>query len=210
MKQMSSAELDFDPSIPPDIRLAFASACQGMDGLVQKVVIFSHHRHGEQRYWLAMVFAPGKRYGLGTPDLRPFTLAEQAQSLCQQLRELAVELKNQNLPRTPTDRNAANKADLEAAASKVAPVQLSTEPQQFPKVKCPTCGWVHIAIPAADARKQVTAVNEACIELGRCPGASMTEYMRCVRCRADSVTFVPANNGDAPTLATLQPVVTER
>ena len=81
---------------------------------------------------------------------------------------------------------------------------------QYPQVKCATCGWVHIAIPADDAREQVDSVNAWCASMGKPPGASVNDYRRCFRCGADSATFFPAVDGDAPTLSTLMAVVTER
>jgi hypothetical protein len=58
--------------------------------------------------------------------------------------------------------------------------------------KCPTCGWVHIAI----TREFAIANNY-----------DLARLERCFRCGTPSVGFVPAQPGDAPTLSTLQAVV---
>lgn len=34
-------------------------------------------------------------------------------------------------------------------------------PTLFPQVKCPSCGWVHIAVPADYARQEVLVFNRA-------------------------------------------------
>ena len=67
--------------------------------------------------------------------------------------------------------------------------------QRYPEVKCPKCGWVHVAIPAQVARES---------------GDDFERYLRCFRCGADSAGFVPAGEADAPLGATLQACVVER
>jgi hypothetical protein len=77
-------------------------------------------------------------------------------------------------------------------------------------VKCPTCGWLHFAVSAESAVEQVDAVNEAFALQGIPQRAFFDKYLRCFRCNADTATFVPAQETDAPLGVTIQPVVIER
>ena len=65
---------------------------------------------------------------------------------------------------------------------------------RFPEVKCPKCGWVHVAIPMA-----VACENSS--------NDDMEQYLKCFRCGAPALDFVPALEGDAPVGCTLQAVV---
>ncbi|AVK72222.1 hypothetical protein BJN34_0205 [Cupriavidus necator] len=73
--------------------------------------------------------------------------------------------------------------------------------------KCPACGWVHIAIPMADAEAQIREANCYLASKGLAPTETLEQYSKCFRCNASSATFVPAESGDAPAGATLQAVV---
>ena len=68
----------------------------------------------------------------------------------------------------------------------------------FQEVRCPKCGWVHLAVPAEVAR-------------GHAPEPeNYARYLSCRSCGADSATFVPAGPNDAPIGATMQGCVIER
>lgn len=66
---------------------------------------------------------------------------------------------------------------------------------RFPEVKCPKCGWVHVAIPIDVARENSDTDDD------------MERYFKCFRCGAPTLGFVPALEGDAPMGCTLQAVV---
>ena len=97
----NSGETEYDLTVPQHLRPAVIDACQGFNGIATKVVICPHQRPGEREYWLAMIFVPTRRYGLGTPELQKFTLEQQAPSLCEQLRKLAQALSRCVPPRLP-------------------------------------------------------------------------------------------------------------
>lgn len=65
--------------------------------------------------------------------------------------------------------------------------------------KCPACGWVHVEISELDARRQVFQSWTS--------GASLSDFLKCFQCGAPSSSFVPAADGDAPPLSTLQPIL---
>ena len=78
------------------------------------------------------------------------------------------------------------------------------------EVKCPQCGWVHVAISRSDAEDQVASVNRYLARSDESsPPASMEQYLHCFRCGAPSSIFVPALPGDAPSGVTLQACVLE-
>ena len=66
---------------------------------------------------------------------------------------------------------------------------------RFSEVKCPKCGWVHVAIPMA-----VALANSDTDE-------DLERYLKCFRCGTPTLDFVPALEGDAPNGCTLQAVV---
>ena len=98
-----------------------------------------------------------------------------------------------------------------AQALRVLPVQFCEQPEpddkdplgghhepmthRFPEVKCPKCGWVHVAIPMEVAREN----SDTDEDMGR--------YLKCFRCGEPTFDFVPALEGDAPVGCTLQAVV---
>lgn len=59
------------------------------------------------------------------------------------------------------------------------------------EVKCPSCGWVHAAIP-----------------LSSVPPEHLESYLSCAHCGAPSREFVPAGRYDAPLGCMLTPVLT--
>lgn len=77
----------------------------------------------------------------------------------------------------------------------------------YKEYKCPKCGWVHAAIPLADAKAQVTSANAYDASKGRSQTASLAHYLRCFQCGAPTSNFVPADPDDAPTGSTIQGVV---
>lgn len=77
----------------------------------------------------------------------------------------------------------------------------------YKEFKCTKCGWVHSAIPLADAEAQVASANAYDASKGRPQTASLAHYLRCFRCGAPTSDFVPANPNDAPTGSTIQGVV---
>ena len=77
----------------------------------------------------------------------------------------------------------------------------------YRKYKCPKCGWVHAAIPLADAKAQVASANEYFESEDRPQTASMDDYLRCFRCGAPTTGFLPSGPGDSPRICTLQGVV---
>ena len=66
---------------------------------------------------------------------------------------------------------------------------------RFSEVKCPKCGWVHVAIPMDVARENSDTDED------------LERYLKCFRCGAPTLGFVPALEGDAPMGCTLQAVV---
>jgi hypothetical protein len=82
---------------------------------------------------------------------------------------------------------------------------------QYPFAKCGACGWLHVAMPAADAHAAVAKFNAA-REKGNWPDqvATYERYLRCRHCGASTDQFVPAVETDARHGVTLQPCVIER
>lgn len=76
-----------------------------------------------------------------------------------------------------------------------------------PEMKCPACGWVHVAIPRHHAEQSVLdALREH--RQDRClADQALQRYFRCFRCGEATDAFVPAGPCDAPVGCTLQPVV---
>ncbi|EKD98133.1 MAG: hypothetical protein ACD_23C00569G0004 [uncultured bacterium] len=68
-------------------------------------------------------------------------------------------------------------------------------PHRLPEVKCPKCGWVHVAIPMEVAREHSHTDDD------------MQRYFECFRCGAPALDFLAALEGDAPVGCTLQAVV---
>jgi hypothetical protein len=68
---------------------------------------------------------------------------------------------------------------------------MNSEQTGYKEYKCPSCGWVHAAIP----RSAVPADSD------------IADYLFCFNCRAPSIFFVPAGANDAPAGCSLQPVV---
>jgi len=52
---------------------------------VDRLEVFQYGRPGEPRYWLAFLFADGRRYSLGTPELRGSPLEDQFADLMTQI-----------------------------------------------------------------------------------------------------------------------------
>lgn len=82
-------------------------------------------------------------------------------------------------------------------------------------VKCRRCGWLHFAVSAEYAHAHVESMNHYLCRLPAAERASfgkpsLSAYLRCFKCGADSVGFLAAKESDAPSGATLQPVVVER
>ncbi len=82
---------------------------------------------------------------------------------------------------------------------------------QYPFAKCGSCGWLHIAMPAAVAQKAVADFNAA-RERGGWPDrpAVYDRYLRCRHCGASTHQFLPALESDARHGITLQGCVVER
>ncbi len=78
------------------------------------------------------------------------------------------------------------------------------------ELKCSRCGWVHAGVSLAVAQGWVAEANLDNVSKGAPADASIEQYQRCFQCRASHETFVPARPDDAPTGATLQPVVIPR
>ena len=66
---------------------------------------------------------------------------------------------------------------------------------RFSEVKCPKCGWVHVAIPMDVARENSDTDED------------LERYLKCFRFGAPTFGFVPALEGDATMGCTLQAVV---
>jgi hypothetical protein len=58
--------------------------------------------------------------------------------------------------------------------------------------------------------QQISDVNEHLRSRGEPATASLKDYCHCFRCGADTVSFLPAVESDAPPGVTIQPVVIER
>lgn len=84
------------------------------------------------------------------------------------------------------------------------------EPLMTGFVKCPACGWLHFKIPAAAAHEQIRKSNEMLTREDCFRKATLDMYLHCFRCGADSAGFVPAQESDAPSGATIQAVIVER
>ncbi len=65
----------------------------------------------------------------------------------------------------------------------------------YPEVKCPACGWVHVALPLVEALREGLSRDD------------LARYYRCFNCRKPTAAFVFAEPEDAPLGCTLQPVV---
>jgi len=52
--------------------------------------------------------------------------------------------------------------------------------QRFPEVKCPKCGWVHVAIPMDVARENSDTDED------------LDRYLKCFRCGVPTLGFFPA------------------
>lgn len=76
-----------------------------------------------------------------------------------------------------------------------------------PEMKCPTCGWVFIAIPRHYAEQSVLDADPEHRQDRRLADAALARYFKCFRCGAATDTFAPAGQDDAPVGCTLQPVV---
>lgn len=55
----------------------------------RKVEVFSDRRPGERPFWVCFLFRDGRRYSLGTPDIRDLSLADQVPDLLRQLEAFA-------------------------------------------------------------------------------------------------------------------------
>ncbi len=83
----------------------------------------------------------------------------------------------------------------------------------YPRYKCPVCGWVHIGLPREEVEERVHLANEHLKSLnlekeyGYSIDLTIESYMKCSRCGGPSKDFIPAEEGDAPPLATLQAVI---
>lgn len=110
----------------------------------------------------------------------------------------------------------ANPFDIQVISSATAPngLALCISPHDRfyvrpvrQEVKCPGCGWVHVAIPRHHAEQSVRDANADLLHVGGQPVETLDGYLRCFRCGADASTFIAAHPGDAPTGCTLQSVV---
>lgn len=81
--------------------------------------------------------------------------------------------------------------------------------QVLPEVVCPSCGWVHVAIPRHHAEQHVSDANADHLASGNQPVATMDAYLKCFRCGKETSAFLPAQPSDAPLGCTLQPAVVE-
>lgn len=82
-------------------------------------------------------------------------------------------------------------------------------------VKCHRCDWLHFAVPVEYARAHVSSMlhylDTLDVEMRTSFGTpSLSAYMRCFGCGADSADFLSATEADAPLGVTIQPVVVER
>jgi rubredoxin len=77
----------------------------------------------------------------------------------------------------------------------------------YKEYKCQKCGWVHAAIPLAQAQAQVQSVNAWLAGKQEPQTETIERYLKCFRCGAPSAQFVPALLGDAPLGSTIQGVV---
>lgn len=78
---------------------------------------------------------------------------------------------------------------------------------KYREYKCPSCDWVHAAIPFSEVAAQVASANEYARSRGMPQTASIDDYLRCFRCGAPTDGFVLAAPGDAPSGCTIQGVV---
>lgn len=77
-------------------------------------------------------------------------------------------------------------------------------------VKCPNCGWLHFAVSEAEARAAVEDFNRTMVPHYTDKPAKFNAYLICMRCGADSATFLPAVESDAPSGVTISAVVVTR
>lgn len=92
----------------------------------------------------------------------------------------------------------------------IAAHETATARQELAEVKCPSCGWVHVAIPRHHAEQTVVDENAERQRSGDVASASMDRFLKCFRCGEAPERFVPAQEADAPAGCTLQPVVVSR
>lgn len=78
---------------------------------------------------------------------------------------------------------------------------------KYKEYKCVKCGWVHAAIPLADAQSAIDAANAARVRQWLPINAGIEQYLKCFGCGASTKGFIPAEAGDAPRGSTLQAVV---
>lgn len=76
-------------------------------------------------------------------------------------------------------------------------------------VKCQSCGWVHYAVPRAEAQLEVALFNSYAERAGIEERSSLESYMTCRRCGADTATFEQFTPEREPGY-TMQPAVVER
>lgn len=77
----------------------------------------------------------------------------------------------------------------------------------YKEYKCLKCGWVHAAMPLADAEAQVASANQFDGAGDRPKTNAISHFLRCFRCSAPTTSFVPAGLDDAPTGCTIQGAV---
>lgn len=74
-------------------------------------------------------------------------------------------------------------------------------------MKCPACGWVHIAIPWHDAEQSVLDADPEHWQDSCLADQALERYFRCFRCGAAADTSIPTGATDAPVGCTLQAAV---
>jgi len=77
-----SVELQVPAELAPEVSALFPGLVQRG---AQRVSVFDYRRTGEPPYWLAFIITSEGRHGVGTPDLRDMSLADQAPDLLRQL-----------------------------------------------------------------------------------------------------------------------------
>jgi hypothetical protein len=92
----------------------------------------------------------------------------------------------------------------------ISPHETAAARQVLEEVKCPRCGWVHVAIPRHHAEQSVRDENAERLRAGAEATAAVSRYFRCFRCGGDTCAFVPATEADAPNGCTLQAVVIDQ
>lgn len=89
----------------------------------------------------------------------------------------------------------------------ISPHDRSCARQVRPEVRCPSCGWVHVAIPLHHAEQSIVDVNVEHARSGIPAVETIERYLRCRRCGTASAGFTPAGPDDAPAGCTLPSVV---